>query len=458
MKTLFTFLAFAIGISVSAQKYDNEVKINRKVRVVFKGDLLGMTVKKKLVLPIEYTDYLPWPSGLTILKDTLAGFVDFTGKVVLPFEFMDIVEDNYFGVLTVLNYKNETAVFDKSGKMLVPFNLYEPSFLDRGIIVYSGNNSAMYDYHGNIIIPNGEYQLNPLDDRGDFVSVSKSNGESVMWLNDEYEYPTGYSGINEHIFAKQTEVSIEDYFLFLADQKYNGYMTDPKTGEMISVKSLLPDTNFVEAKLLPLYRHVYRELAIEEGEESSKGKLLLNDYAYSINLPYKLNKEEVQMSKFPVTGVTTTQADWYADWLSLMHLEWTMTEYRPEFSLPSEKEWISLAEDGLRPDMKANHMLDSLNEQNCMLFIFENLPNCKGYEGYLKASLGSGTVPVTNMNADLNGLRNTFGNVSEMTQVEGLAKGGNYTLPASEANTQKQQLYTGPQPWLGFRLVGRFRL
>jgi len=459
MKTILLLFSLSLVVNISAQEYDQVYKIKKNVNVVYKNDLVGLTVNNKLVVPIEHTDYFQYSMGIVFYSDSTAGMVDFTGKVIIPFENSEIFEEYPAGFIVARNHKGENAVYDSYGKIIVPYGMYDPLMLEEVIIVVNGDFSSMYDYEGNVIIPHGEQIISNIDDWGEQVSLQKKGEKAFMWLTENYDFPKGYSMVNERFYAKQTEVSIEEYFLFVSDQKSNEYLADPETGEVIPYSKLLPDTNFVEAKLLPLYRHLYRQLAIiEGGKEHSKGSFIFRKSSYTVDLPYKLKGDEIKMTKFPVTGVNIKQAKLYADWLTLISAEWSDLnyEYNANYRIPTETEWITMAEDGLSESMKSRHVLDSVNMATCMLFIYSGSQTCKGYEAYLKASLGSGSVPVTSMNPDLNGIMNLFGNVSEMTSTNGVSKGGNYQLPASEANTQKQQNYAGPQPWLGFRVIGEY--
>jgi formylglycine-generating enzyme required for sulfatase activity len=63
------------------------------------------------------------------------------------------------------------------------------------------------------------------------------------------------------------------------------------------------------------------------------------------------------------------------------------------------------------------------------------------------------TAPTESFKANGFGLYNTIGNVSEMTNTKGIAKGGNYTLHVSRCAIKSEQSYTGPASWLGFRCV-----
>jgi hypothetical protein len=46
-----------------------------------------------------------------------------------------------------------------------------------------------------------------------------------------------------------------------------------------------------------------------------------------------------------------------------------------------------------------------------------------------------------------------IGNVSEMIAEKGLSKGGSWAHKLGESQIVKNQKYTKPEPWLGFRCV-----
>lgn len=56
------------------------------------------------------------------------------------------------------------------------------------------------------------------------------------------------------------------------------------------------------------------------------------------------------------------------------------------------------------------------------------------------------------------GLYNIIGNAAEMTATRGVAKGGSFKTSVLDLKPEAQQLYQGPQSWLGFRCVASVRL
>ncbi|MBC6699238.1 SUMF1/EgtB/PvdO family nonheme iron enzyme [Hymenobacter puniceus] len=56
------------------------------------------------------------------------------------------------------------------------------------------------------------------------------------------------------------------------------------------------------------------------------------------------------------------------------------------------------------------------------------------------------------------GLYNIIGNAAEMTATKGIAKGGSFQSSMLGLILKSQQLYQGPQSWLGFRCVATVRM
>ena len=54
-------------------------------------------------------------------------------------------------------------------------------------------------------------------------------------------------------------------------------------------------------------------------------------------------------------------------------------------------------------------------------------------------------------------LYNTIGNVAEMVEEKGIAKGGSYLHSSKEAEIMQQLPYEGANHWLGFRCVASYQ-
>lgn len=63
------------------------------------------------------------------------------------------------------------------------------------------------------------------------------------------------------------------------------------------------------------------------------------------------------------------------------------------------------------------------------------------------------TAPARSYWINEHGLYNMIGNVAEMVQEEGIAKGGSFAHQLEDCKIKNNQTYSEPQRWLGFRCV-----
>ena len=175
-------------------------------------------------------------------------------------------------------------------------------------------------------------------------------------------------------------------------------------------------------------------------------------------------------NNYPVTGISYTQALAYCawrtaqvnfgiyikenkitDWENHIHDDYPIRVY---YRLPTEKEWEMLAA-GKKSTDAYPFGVDSVYRKwkkkfvktfNC-LYPEEKKKDSTAQEiGYFTAA-GSSYWP--------NGFRlyNMIGNVAEMAQEEGIAKGGSFDHKLEDCKIKNKQTYSGPERWLGFRCV-----
>ena len=68
------------------------------------------------------------------------------------------------------------------------------------------------------------------------------------------------------------------------------------------------------------------------------------------------------------------------------------------------------------------------------------------------------TTPITMLFRYNNQIYNLIGNVAEMTNTEGVSKGGSWFHSKEESKIKNKITYTKPEIWLGFRNVCKWRL
>jgi formylglycine-generating enzyme required for sulfatase activity len=440
-------------------KFDFVQKVNKHLSVVMLNDQYGLTYDGEVKVPLSYVEYdvsgdLIYLYGYkdNMIRDTISVEVaNENGDIIIPFEYDGIQENE--GVIFV-NKKGKNGAFDRQGKLIVPVEFNTVEFYRNCLLGVAPQKFALYKHDGTVLIPITEKEIRILDENGEVFAIQENN-EFKVFIPQSKEILKGYVQVSDKLFSKNTEVSILDYFAFLAHQKENNYLLNENASAEMPITDLLPDTAQIEKKLLPVYLNFLNQISKEE-KTSVIDYYLTKTTDFKIAIPFDGDKTLESMLNFPITGITHEQATLYTKWLTMLYAENFNDNdygYSVNYRLPTEQEWITMAASGLKENMKPNHVMDSVNAENCMLYIYENLPKCKGYESYIKSALGGGTVPVLSMNPDLNGIYQLFGNVSEFTSIKGVNKGGSYKHSAKIAATNQIQIGDEPKPWLGFRVV-----
>jgi formylglycine-generating enzyme required for sulfatase activity len=177
-------------------------------------------------------------------------------------------------------------------------------------------------------------------------------------------------------------------------------------------------------------------------------------------------------------GVTKQQAEAFCAWRSSIVTENYNREgkglarkYHVEitFRLPTEKEWEILAQGkntnphGFKQLNKKEHSKIKNGDNkmywqegervNCKMPYDDSITSPDSYEGKIRYL----EYIKTNSPTDYL-LYNTIGNVAEMVQEEGIAKGGSWFHTLEESAIKERQIYTKPTAWLGFRCVATVKL
>jgi len=453
---LFLFLLIST-LTVFSQEIDLVEKVSKKCSVFAQNDLYGLMVNNKVVQVAAFEEYEYWNKLIIFHNQKGSVCWNDLGEKVLEFSDAQAFSSESPNYIFVLKDNGQMAVYTHSGKEIVPFAKQEYTEYYNGIVILRADgNSAFFDRSGNLVLPFSDMRIEILDEYNNILGVRDQNGLTIL-LNEMVSLPKESTAIDAFTFAKNKEVTVGEYITFLGNQKFDGYLQDQNSA-ILDVTELFPDTTQVESKLRPLYRYVLNELAQEEPLDLSLRSVALTTTEEGVTVPFKIGKEFKDVLNYPVTGISKEQAEYYCSWLNLIQQEWETDEYANmvDYRLPSASEWETIANQGLRAENKVAQVPDSLNPEKCMLFVFKNTDPCKNYASYLKASKGGGSVPVTAPPIDLSGRSHVFGNVAEMTNEEGIAKGGSFAQPAVAAKASNTIEYNAPEPWLGFRIVGQY--
>ena len=202
----------------------------------------------------------------------------------------------------------------------------------------------------------------------------------------------------------------------------------------------------------------------------------------------------------PVVGISYTQAKAYCQWRSMVvskiynHSDsvrailglTTHDSLAVVYRLPTVDEWEAAAQANLSPKVYPYGLKTAFTpfpkEWNAT-FLFDKRLNktlnkkefTKAYKGLRKkkviptfisavlvedlfAYYYSSPVYIYGGTQNSWGLYNMPGNIAEMVETEGLAKGGSFIHSIEKSQTQGFLVYSGPEMWLGFRCVAEIKV
>lgn len=166
-------------------------------------------------------------------------------------------------------------------------------------------------------------------------------------------------------------------------------------------------------------------------------------------------------NSYPVVGVSYEQAQAYCHWRTKMLLSgWDefpkrlkkekLHPYPFEYRLPTPNEWEIAAQAGL--SKKAKQWIKKKSYAQEDFFHFQKEAPSPINESPF-ADRQEFPTPVRSYLPDENGAFHIWGNVAEITSVEGIAKGGSWLNKHTEIGLETEIHYEQPAAWLGFRCV-----
>ena len=155
--------------------------------------------------------------------------------------------------------------------------------------------------------------------------------------------------------------------------------------------------------------------------------------------------------EYPVVGISWKQAVVFCNWRSDRVMEHLLIkkEMNPkmiipkklEYRLPTIEEWENIA--GAGYEEKTQHKLDKK---------YADSPKAN-FKSEKQDITVNTTAPVHQYWPNKLGTYNMLGNVAEMTNEEGVAKGGSWVQLESEVSIDKDFEYKNPENWIGFRCL-----
>lgn len=191
------------------------------------------------------------------------------------------------------------------------------------------------------------------------------------------------------------------------------------------------------------------------------------------NQPYvDLYYRHPAYQNYPLVNVSYDAAKLYCNWLTNVYNSNPKRQFKKViFRLPSKNEWEKAAHGGLKGNIypwKENYLINTECKFLCNFrkigderLTFDTLLKRNVVSDKYKDELGmtgffsDGADITSSVNAYYPngfGIYNMAGNVSEMIEEKGIAKGGSWISPGFDVRIQSEELYYKPASHIGFRI------
>ena len=185
----------------------------------------------------------------------------------------------------------------------------------------------------------------------------------------------------------------------------------------------------------------------------------------SFNEPYtQYYYSHPAYNDYPVVGISYEQAVQYCKWRTERVKELFETKMLTdkknvyptnfEYRLPTKEEWEAAAKIGYSE--KIQQQLNTKYKGQILANLKRNKEDNVVVAGNIPDNADI-TAPVKSYWPNAAGCYNLIGNVAEMINQQGLAKGGSWKNEPSEVYIEKDLTYIKPTAWLGFRCVAEIK-
>lgn len=191
---------------------------------------------------------------------------------------------------------------------------------------------------------------------------------------------------------------------------------------------------------------------VSRAEPANKRSFLPNNQVWNDALPHPHPDLAKYFGKkkflnYPVVGISYEQALLFCEWRSKAETQafsqktqgtlWEHYNVQFTYRLPTSEEWEQWAGKVLK-----GQPIDELQERiNCRKTVHSS------------RRMPTIAEEIDARSVSIHGLHHLFGNVSEMTAIKGVAKGGNWMMKVDACKPSNNNNYRKPTAWLGFRCL-----
>ncbi len=175
----------------SAEPGNIEVKGNHLIEVRSDKGVKLYDTKGKLVSSGEFNDVYRLSEGIMVVRYSTStvnqfkyGFIDTTGKVIIPLEFDEAY--SFYGGCAPVKQNNKWALINKKGKLMTEFKYDHLQYAgDRRYAFCIENHWGVLDFNGNMIMPakykeygRGRYKKNEF---GAYTPINFKDGTATVY-------------------------------------------------------------------------------------------------------------------------------------------------------------------------------------------------------------------------------------------------------------------------------------
>lgn len=253
--------------------------------------------------------------------------------------------------------------------------------------------------------------------------------------------------VNYELHSVTNPRLIEDYFVKIEDNMYA--MTTEVTNELYDMflVDLLKNKKYDDLEIAKANKIDWVDLAIKEGLTDDESILFKHAHP---NDP-----------KSPVVNISHEASVLFCKWLTDSYNSMSSRKKKHQnvlFQLPTEIQWENLASSG-----KANMKYPwggpyMRNAKGCYLANIKTSSDKSSQSTAEKCESATEDGAVFPVRADSYfpndyGLYGMAGNVAEMVNEKGIAKGGSWNTPEEESTIKSKKSYTTPSADIGFRVI-----
>ncbi len=280
-------------------QYDNVWDVAEGFDAVLKDGKWGFVdTSGKLVIPLQFESPAQFRHGFaTVKKEGKMGIIDKTGKVLVDFLY-DYIGDYNDGLFSARDFKSKYGFIDSANNVIIPFEYDEVniSWFSGGIaILKKGNKYGAVDKTNKTVVPFEYNELGVTDGFEPGYAVGKKGNKIV--LVDKTGQPVNLPNID--LYEKIQP--IENNLLIVKEKASGKEGIIDLTGKVIIPAKYISVTNFYKGYAI-VESDSGRYLLDEKGKTYFEQTPFLNLNVLSDNLFYGNTAKNDSMYLFDITG------------------------------------------------------------------------------------------------------------------------------------------------------------